>query len=186
MRAERCRPTSARLLAIEAIKQRDWKAALIETGKIEQDRGFAFLAPYLRAWIAVGSRQGDPLAMIETARSWPIGAPYVGEQRALVLVALGRTEEGVAAFRALDTHGIGSRPAQLRLLFADALAKTGQKQRALDLIDGERSGGWRRRGRGSRPDVGCRRRSMGRWRESPRCCCVSRSISIGSGSRRSR
>ena len=124
------------LLLVEAVKARDWNGALAQTDKLTSERNFAFLTPYLRAWIAIGTRQGDPLALIEPARGSQLGALYFAEQRALLLLALGRIEEGVAAFRGSDTRAIGARPLRLRLLFADALAHSGQKQRALDLIEG--------------------------------------------------
>jgi len=92
--AQQALPSDARvLLALERIKVRDWIKAGAETEKLSQDRVFGFLAPYLRAWVAVGSGKGDAIASVEGARSLPLASPYYAEQRALVLIALGRNKE---------------------------------------------------------------------------------------------
>jgi tetratricopeptide (TPR) repeat protein len=54
----------------------------------------------------------------------------------LLLLAMGRTEEGVAAIRTLDVRGFAGRPARLKLIAADALLRAKQKDRALALLDG--------------------------------------------------
>ena len=92
--AQQSLPSDARvLLALTQIKARDWTKAADATEKLSQDRVFGFLAPFLRAWIAVGSGKGDAVAMVEGARSLPLASPYYAEQRALVLIALGRKQE---------------------------------------------------------------------------------------------
>ncbi len=132
------RPDSRLLLAVDAVRAGNWAEARTHVDKIEQDRLFSFLVPMLRAWIALGSHEGDPLALIEAAKAMPIAQPYYADQRALLLIAMGRAEEGVAALRA----GGASRPlsTRMRMIAAQALASEKQKARALALLDGDDDG----------------------------------------------
>ena len=130
-------PDGRVLLAADALHARNWAAARVEADALQKERLFAFLAPMIRAWIALGTRTGDPLAELEGARSLALAQPYLPEQRALLLIALGRTEEGITALRGADTHDIAAWPVRTRLLAADALARAGQRERALGLLDGD-------------------------------------------------
>jgi tetratricopeptide (TPR) repeat protein len=128
------RPDGRLLLAVEAVRTGKWAEARTVVDKIEQERLFSFLVPMLRAWIAFGAHDGDPLAIIEGARTMAIAQPYYVEQRGMLLIAMGRAEEGVAALR---TAGSNNRPVRLRLIAASALVATRQKDRALALLDGD-------------------------------------------------
>ena len=91
-------PSDARvLLVLEQIRARDWAKARDVTEKLAQDRVFGFLAPYFRAWIAVGSGSGDPVALVEAARALPLASAYYPQQRALLLIALGRSQEAAGS-----------------------------------------------------------------------------------------
>jgi len=130
-------PPDARLLmVIEAIRTHDWATARREIDRLEEEKLFAFMAPMLRAWTALGARSGDPLAILDQARTIQLAQPYYDEQRALLLIAMGRVEEGVAVLRA-DKGGIEAAPANTRLIVADALAGANQRDRALALISGD-------------------------------------------------
>jgi Flp pilus assembly protein TadD len=129
-------PDARLLLAAEAIAAQDWKGANAQIGRLQSDRTFAFFVPLLRAWIAVATHDGDPLALANQAQSSAFSQPLIGEQRALLLLAMGRTEEGVAAIRTLDARGFAARPVRLKLIAADALLRAKQKERALALLDG--------------------------------------------------
>jgi tetratricopeptide (TPR) repeat protein len=90
-------PPDARiLLVLEQVKARNWAKARDAAEKLAQDRIVGSLAPYFRAWIAVGSGSGDPIALIETARAMPLASNYYQQQRALLLIALGRSQEAAA------------------------------------------------------------------------------------------
>lgn len=89
-------PDGQVLLVLEQIRERDWPKARLSAEKVGQDRAFSFLAPYLRAWIAFGSGSGDALSLMEGARGQPLSTPYHAEQRALLLIALGRSGEAGA------------------------------------------------------------------------------------------
>lgn len=81
------------LLALEQIRARNWTKAGEATERLAKDRLFGFFAPYFRAWIAVGSRKGDPLALAQAAQGASIGGNYYAEQRTLLLIATGRAEQ---------------------------------------------------------------------------------------------
>ena len=124
------------LLLSEALRTRDWKGAGLQTDRIEEDEVFAFLAPLLRAWIAQGSGKGDPLAFLADLKENPLAAAYAGEQKALLLLAEGRTEQGIAALtQALE--GAGARESRLRIAAAGQLARKGNRKGALALLEGE-------------------------------------------------
>jgi tetratricopeptide (TPR) repeat protein len=100
-------PSDARvLLALAAIKAHDWPRAQASADALTHDGVFGFLAPYLRAWIAVSSGKGDPLALVEPARAIPLASPYFAQQRALLLVALGRRAEAVGALTPQAAEGL--------------------------------------------------------------------------------
>ena len=105
-------PSDARLLlALEQVKARDWVKARALTEQLASDRAFGFFAPYLRAWIAVGSGQGDAIALVEGARGLPLAALYYPEQRALLLIALGR---GAEAANSLGPQAAAELPAHVK------------------------------------------------------------------------
>jgi len=55
LQAQQAIPSDGRLLlALTAIKSRNWAEANEQTEKLGQDRVFGFVVPYLRAWIAGG------------------------------------------------------------------------------------------------------------------------------------
>lgn len=129
------RPDGRLLLAVDAVRTGNWVEARAAVDKIEHERLFGFLVPMLRAWIAQGSHDGDPLAIIEAARTLAIAQPYFAEQRALLLIAMGKTEEGVSALRAAAANR--PLPVRMRLIAAQALAGAGQQDRALALLDAD-------------------------------------------------
>lgn len=125
-------PDGPVLFAIDAIRAGEWKAARAQVARLEQGKLFAFLAPLLSAWIAQGSRDGDPLALIEAARAQGMAATYVPSEKVLLLVAMGRLDAAVTALRAQP--GAGSR---LKLLVAGALDKAHRRADALAVLDGD-------------------------------------------------
>ncbi|HEY5722420.1 MAG TPA: tetratricopeptide repeat protein [Allosphingosinicella sp.] len=124
------------LLLSEALRTRDWKSARLQADRIEEDEVFAFLAPLLRAWIAQGSGKGDPLALLADLKDNPLAAAYAGEQKALLLLAEGRSEEGVAAL-VEELDDAGARAPRLRIAAAGQLARKGDRKRALALLEGD-------------------------------------------------
>ena len=121
------------LLLADALKRRDWAAAERQTARIEQDRLFETLTPIIRAWIAFGSRRGDPVALLAPLNSGS-GAGYAVEHRALIELAQGRGSPEV--FAALDP-GAGLRLQRLRIAAAAEFAARRQRDQALRLVAGD-------------------------------------------------
>jgi tetratricopeptide (TPR) repeat protein len=123
------------LLLSEAVLQKDWVRAEAEAKRLGTEEAFGFLVPVLRAWIAYGSGKGDPLAIIDAAPRDTLAAAYSDEHRALLLLALKRKADGVAAIRALGPPGT-NRDARLRIAAAARLAALGDRDEALALLEG--------------------------------------------------
>jgi tetratricopeptide (TPR) repeat protein len=124
-------PDAPLLFVVDAVQAKDWKRAGVEIGRVEAGPLFAFMGPMLRAWIAFGSRNGDPLAALEPARAGGIGAAYFPVQHAILLLAMGRTDEAVAEMSALPNAG-----SRLRLAVASALLREHRDAEAAKFLQG--------------------------------------------------
>ena len=71
----------------------------------------------VRAWVALGSGRGDPVAILDAGGGGALGAVYAGEQRAFLLLAGKRTAEAIPALRAQFALAAG-RQVRLRLAAA--------------------------------------------------------------------
>ena len=112
-----------------------------------------FLAPVLRAWQAYDRGEANPIAKLDAANN-PIGRRYYAENRALLLIATGQVDDGVAAARALlgpDQGSFDFRIAAAQLLAAKGRADLGQSLLAGDdpVLSGFRAG----LGNGARPGL---------------------------------
>lgn len=124
------------LLAVsDATKRRDFKGALAISQKLEEDSAFGFLAPVVQSWLQWASHAENPLAPLEARARDTLTGAYARDHRALLLIALGRNEEGLAAVRSLATQD--SRGLALRLAGAAMLADRKDRDRALKLLDGQ-------------------------------------------------
>ncbi|MGQ0660887.1 tetratricopeptide repeat protein [Sphingosinicella sp.] len=128
-------PDARFLLLADAVRERDWARARTQLDAIERDRLFAFAVPVLRAWIAQGSGQGDPIALLPAGGGVdPLTAGYVNEQRPFLLIAA-RRPEALEAARVIG--GPGPRALRLRLAAAAALARRGDRTDAIALLQGD-------------------------------------------------
>lgn len=128
-------PDARLMLLTEALRRRDWAQAGVQIDGMAQDRTFSFMAPILRAWVASGSGQGDPLVLIEEASKNQFSAGYAAEQRVLLLLAL-RRPEGVTELLA-HQEAAGGRIMRLRVAAAAGFARRGDRREALELLQGE-------------------------------------------------
>ncbi len=126
-------PDARFLLIAHAFRERDWAAAQRQIAAVEREQAFGFVVPILRAWMAVESGNGDPLALLGSKGPNGAGNPYAGEHRPLIVAATGRTD-GLAGM--LASASAGPRAQRLRMAAAGALAAQGRKQEALRLLDG--------------------------------------------------
>lgn len=93
-----------------------------------------FLAPVLKAWRAVEAGGDDPVAMIDVVGGSALSRRYAAEHRALLLIAVGRESEGIAAVRALLGSDAGN--LDLRRAAAELLAAHGRGDTAKALLGG--------------------------------------------------
>jgi Flp pilus assembly protein TadD len=134
-RAGRLSPDTRLLLLTEAIRTRDWGGADAQVNAIAADQIYGFMVPILRAWIAVDSKQGDPLALLGASQANPLSVVYATEHRPLLLLALGRREEGVAELLKL-TQTSGARAQRLRIAGAATIARK-DRRLAASLLAGD-------------------------------------------------
>jgi len=124
------------LMFSESVAARDWKGASLRLATIEKQEAFRFLLPVLRAWVAFGAKTGEPMTSLETGQPSPLAVSYIAEHRALLLLAQGRVEDGMAALAPLVSAGDG-RSARLRIAAAARLAELGERKQAATLLEGE-------------------------------------------------
>lgn len=129
-------PDARLLLLSEALRTRDWKAAGLHIDRIDRDQVFSFMTPVLRAWLAHGSKQGDPLAILAAARTDALAGAYAAEHQPLMLLASGKEKEGIAALLAV-AEGAGGRASRLRIAGAALLADKGRRKQAMTLLAGD-------------------------------------------------
>ena len=128
-------PDARFLLVADAFRTRDWAAARRQIDAVEQEQLFAFTVPVLRAWLALGTGRGDPLAPLSNPASSGARAAYVAEHRPLLLIAAGRPEGRRLLEEAAATAG--PRATRLRLAGAATLARRGDREGAMALLQGE-------------------------------------------------
>jgi tetratricopeptide (TPR) repeat protein len=128
-------PGDARLLLFgERLNRGDLRGARLLIDKIEQDQNFNFTAPILKAWVALAAREVDPLEALDISAQNGLSMGYVAEQRALMLFAIGKHAEGIAAVNSLA--GIGPRFVSLRINAAATLAAAKDRVAAKALLLG--------------------------------------------------
>lgn len=129
-------PDGTLLLLGDAVQTKDWKRARSLVDRIASEKLFAFMVPVMRAWIAYGAHDGDPLAPLKTLASGSLSETYGAEQQGLLLIAMGKEEEGVAAINALQMPE-NARSARLRIAAAAELDKRRKRDAALALLVGD-------------------------------------------------
>lgn len=129
-------PDGEFLFLVDAIEARDWAAARSAVDRIEEDGLFESIVPLLRAWIAFGAGDADPLAIIDAAPANLNSTAYANENRALLMLAMGRYEEGAEAFRNLA--GLGTaRMLRLQVAAAARLAEGRRWDEAMAVLEGD-------------------------------------------------
>ena len=128
-------PDARFLLVAEAFRSRDWRAAGRQIDAIEREQLFTFAVPVLRAWLAYGSGRGDPLSYLPAADDNGAAAGYAAEQRPLLMIAMRRPEGARLLLEGMNEQG--PRSARLRIAGAAMLARRGDRDGALNLLQGE-------------------------------------------------
>ncbi|MEO9130915.1 MAG: hypothetical protein ABI240_06870, partial [Sphingomonas sp.] len=117
----------ARALRAGDVAETKAQVARIGTGP------FDFVAGLLAAWQAYDAGV-DPLAKLDDTRSNPVARRYIAENRSLLQIATGKTEEGVAGLQAL--LGPDQASLDLRVNAAQLLAAKGKSDVARKLLIG--------------------------------------------------
>lgn len=129
-------PRDTALLALaDALSANDRPGAEQALAQIA-DGPLSFLAPALRAWSIVEQNPAQALALASAAPRRSLGARYVSEARALLLIAAGEQGAGIAAVRALLAGRGDDRT--LRLTAAQMLARAGAHEAAQALLSAGR------------------------------------------------
>jgi tetratricopeptide (TPR) repeat protein len=135
-KAGKLAPDGRLLLLGEAFRAKQWKEAARQIDKLDQDEVFSFMTPMLRAWLAQGSGRGDPLKLIEATTGNALAATYAAEHRPLLLLAVGKANEGAIGLGPLlEDESIRSQ--RLRIAAAATLARKGERKEALTLLQGD-------------------------------------------------
>src|SRR5512139_955668 len=124
------------VLVTESVRTCDWAEANRNIDLLANDQVFAFVVPVLRAWVAVGSRQADPIAILHAGASDQLAGSYIAEHRPLILLALGREPEGLVEVRnRSEAHD--TRTQRLVVSAAARLVREGKRDQALALLGGD-------------------------------------------------
>lgn len=127
-------PQDARLLLfIEDLERGNWRGARLQLDRLEDGSGFDFLVPHLKAWTRFAARDGDPVADLEPAQKSAISGAYARETRALLLLALKRTDDAqttIRTFSVTDTRNNAT-----RIAAAAQMLRLGQRDNALALLN---------------------------------------------------
>ncbi len=134
-------PIDARLLLLtEDMTRGDWRGGQTQIDRIQEGGTFAFLSPVLRAWLMLGSGQGDPLGALGSTSTDGLSGAYAKEHRGIILLAMKQIEPGVAAVNAVRAAGLtDGRNVQLRLIAAARLVELKNKTAALEMLAGDES-----------------------------------------------
>ena len=110
----------------------------------------AVLTRALRGWTAL-ARGSDPLAALDAPGNDPIARRFAAENRALLLIATGKSAEGTAALAALGPAGI---PVDTRFAAVQLLLGRGERTAAQTLAAGDPALAATLAGPGAKPTLG--------------------------------
>ncbi len=125
-------PDGALFLLADAVSRNDWRDAETRLTRIEEAGNFAFLAPVIRAWIALGKGDGNPLEILNQ-RTDGLSLAYARQNRPYLLVAA-RQFDGLDV--ALARTGLpADRLTALHIALASGLMSFGERSRARALLE---------------------------------------------------
>ncbi|QTD56310.1 tetratricopeptide repeat protein [Parasphingorhabdus cellanae] len=126
------------LLFADAFARKDYKAAATATDELVALGNFAFLSPLLNAWLAEASG-GNPLVGLATAEKNKTAAYYHLEQFILHGLARGNDEDVMPLLDRLVEKN-EARMGPVRIIAARHFLAKGDKVRAVELLERERTG----------------------------------------------
>lgn len=128
-------PPDAALIALaEAVTARDTRA---QAAAIDRIGGGAldFIAPSLRGWSELGTDPAAALTLVAASAGNPLARRYANENRALLMIAAGRADDGIALVQVMG--GPERADPDLRIAAARLLAGQGMAARAASLLVGD-------------------------------------------------
>jgi predicted Zn-dependent protease len=129
-------PDARLLLLVEALRTGNPRQAKLHADALAGLEPFAFMAPILNAWIAFDAKRRSALPALAGADADGLAAAYAAEHRPLLLLASGKTKEGVDELLKITAAG-GARAQRLRIAGAAFLARKNKDEQALRLLEGD-------------------------------------------------
>lgn len=127
-------PDGALMLLADAVTAKDWKRASAAISRLEREQVFAFLAPVMRGWVALGQGKADPARLVTTSPGSQLSNAYARDHFLLIALAAGRTDV-LADLRRLVTAN-DARAVRLQLAAAALLIRRGDTVNAGQLLQG--------------------------------------------------
>ena len=130
-------PVEARMLQVaEQLRTRNPERALPLLDSGSDSGELKFLRPFVEAWVhADGKDLNRSLTALNSLPANSLLAGLVPEHRALILLRFGRAAEA-APFIEQALQKAGGREQRLRMAFADGFLKTGDRARAMSMVEG--------------------------------------------------
>lgn len=122
------------LLLADAFRSRDWERAGRQIDLIDREQLFSFSVPVLRAWLAYGSRRGDPFSFIPERGLDGAASSYAAEHRLILGVLRRRITDPQEILAGIGAAG--GRGTRLRIAAAAALDSNRQSEAAFALLAG--------------------------------------------------
>ena len=131
-------PVDARLMLVgDLLRRGKHKEAVAALEKGATSTEVELFAPLVKAWERTARGKDDGVELLSQISAASPLAPIADEQKAAMLLALGKADEGLAmARKTLVQSGNGGRNVRLRLAYADALLGLKRKDDALSMLQG--------------------------------------------------
>jgi len=129
-------PAEGRLLLLaEALTKGNKRAPGLVVDTLEKEANFEFIVPVLRAW--ADFHAGVKADALDGRAASGLTSAYAGEQRALLRIAQGRTDEGVAIFQSLAANGASYSSSGARIAAAGLLTRKRKRDAAMAVLTGQ-------------------------------------------------
>ena len=131
-------PEMPMLLFAEAFSRKDWRSANAALVELESLNNFAFVAPFLDAWISFAKGDFDS-KKLRDAKSSTTAKYYYNEQLILHLVAAGQADAAAPLIGDIVNDN-EARMAPVRILVAEHFVAKNETQKALSILEKKRTG----------------------------------------------
>ncbi|KKC27061.1 tetratricopeptide repeat protein [Sphingomonas sp. SRS2] len=127
-------PDAVLMLLADAVNVRDWNRASIVVNRLEREQVFAFLAPVMRGWVALGQRKDDPARLVAPSAGSQLANAYARDHYLLIALAAGRTDILGDLRRLMAAND--ARAVRLQLAAAALLMRRGDAANAAQILQG--------------------------------------------------